>query len=359
MLSMTRRTAIVLSVPTAVAASAIMITNSNAFKAATPVKAATSFLASLDQAQVKVAQYDFDADERFNFHFVPKDRNGLAFRAMNAAQQAAALELMSSCLSQLGMDRVRSIRDTELVLRSMEKAPAEYRNPDKYYITVFGTPSKDKRWAWRFEGHHVTLNWTMEGDKVVGSTPQFFGSNPARIPEGQNMAGFRLLPKEEDNARALVKSLSTEQAAKAIIADKAPSDILTGANREAMRQGEAGIPFDALTSEQQKALKELVGIHAAAQSDKISRARLASINKDGWKTVVFAWMGGMEPGQGHYYRIQGKSFLVEYDCTQNNNNHIHAAWRDFGSDFGGKVTNADVLGDHLASGHGISEQQSR
>lgn len=356
---MTRRTALVLSVPAAVVTTAIIMTNTHAYKAATPVKAATSFLGTLDQAQAKVAQYDFDADERFNFHFVPKDRNGLAFRAMNAVQQAAALELMSSCLSQLGMDRVRSIRDTELVLRAMENAPAEYRNPDKYYITVFGTPSKDKRWAWRFEGHHVTLNWTMEGDKVVGSTPQFFGSNPARIPAGQNMAGFRLLPKEEDNARALVKSLTAEQSAKAIIGDKAPADILTAANREAMRQGEAGIPFDALTAEQQKALKELVTIHAAAQSDKISRARLASINKDGWKNVVFAWMGGTEPGQGHYYRIQGKSFLVEYDCTQNNNNHIHAAWRDFGSDFGGKVTNADALGDHLASGHGILDQQSR
>ena len=356
---MTRRTALVLSIPAAMAASAIMITNSNAFKAATPVKAATSFLSTLDQAQVKVAQYDFDSDERFNFHFIPKERNGLAFRAMNPAQQAAALELMSSCLSQLGMDRVRSIRDTELVLRAMENAAPDYRNPDKYFVTIFGTPSKDKRWAWRFEGHHVTLNWTMEGDKVVGSTPQFFGSNPARIPAGQNMAGFRLLPKEEDNGRALVKSFSPEQAAKAVIGDKAPADILTAANREAMRQGEAGIPFDALNADQQKALKDLVAVYAAAQSDKISRARLASINKEGWKNVVFAWMGGMEPGQGHYYRIQGKSFLVEYDCTQNNNNHIHAAWRDFGTDFGGKVPSADALGEHLSSGHGISEQQSR
>jgi hypothetical protein len=316
-------------------------------------------LSTLDQAQVKVAQYDFDSDERFNFHFIPKERNGLAFRAMNPAQQAAALELMSSCLSQLGMDRVRSIRDTELVLRSMENAAPDYRNPDKYFVTIFGTPSKDKRWAWRFEGHHVTLNWTMEGDKVIGSTPQFFGSNPARIPAGQNMAGFRLLPKEEDNGRALVKSLSPEQAAKAVIGDKAPADILTAANREAMRQGEAGIPYDALNAAQQKALKDLVGVYAAAQSDKISRARLASINKEGWKNVVFAWMGGMEPGQGHYYRIQGKSFLVEYDCTQNNNNHIHAAWRDFGTDFGGKVPSADALGEHLSSGHGITEQQSR
>lgn len=349
-----RRIILLTSAPIALCATAMIMNNSNASKTVAPTQAASMFLQTLSPDEVKVAQFAFDADERFNFHFIPKDRNGLQFRNMNQVQQTAALQLMSSCLSQIGMDKVRSIRDTELVLRSMENAPVDYRNPDKYYVLVFGTPAKGKRWAWRFEGHHVTLSWTMEGDKVVGSTPQFFGSNPARIPEGQNMAGFRLLAKEEDMARTLVQSLSPEQSVRGVLSQTVPSDILTGANREALRQSDAGIPYNALTGAQQTALKALVTQHASAQSDKISRARLSEIGKDGWTNVVFAWIGGTEPGKGHYYRIQGKSFLIEYDCTQNNNNHIHAAWRDFTSDFGGKIS-ADALGQHIETDHATTK----
>jgi hypothetical protein len=306
-------------------------------------EAAAAFLAALRSEQRVRTVLAFDGDERFNWHFVPRARQGLAFGDMTDAQQAAALALLRSSLSGTGYRKVTTIRELETILREMENdTRGVFRNRDHFYFTVFGTPSATGVWGWRYEGHHVSLNWTMIRGEVIASSPQFLGANPARVAAGSGpLAGTRALAAEEDLARALVTSLDEKQRARAIIDATAPADILTGAQRQAAIQEDKGIPYKALKGTQQGMLLALIEEHANAQPPAVARKRLAAIRKNGLDGVKFAWMGGLLPGQGHYYRVQGATFLIEYDNTQNQANHVHTVWRDFKGDFG-----ADLLADH-------------
>jgi hypothetical protein len=213
------------------------------------------------------------------------------------------------------------------------------RDPELYYFTVFGEPSARGPWSWRYEGHHASLNWTIVDGALAASTPQFLGANPADVLEGPRK-GTRALAAEEDLGRALVKSLSPARRAQAVVSDTAPRDILTGNSRQAAVQDDKGIAYRDLTAEQQGLLLSLIQEYASAHPVAVAQARLARV-KAGLDGVKFAWMGGLEKRQGHYYRIQGPTFLVEYDNTQNGANHIHCVWREFKGDWG-----KDLLAEH-------------
>lgn len=306
--------------------------------------AATAFLASLRPEQRQKAVFPFEnEDERLNWHFIPKPRKGLTFLDMDADQQKAALALLRSGLGATGFRKLSQIRELEKVLRLQENDTAgTNRNPDRYYFSVFGTPGDKGVWGWRYEGHHISLNWTIIDGTVIASSPQFFGANPARVASGP-LEGTRVLAAEEDLGRALVTSLDETQRKVAILDPKAPSDIVSGATREAAILEDRGIAYRDLKRPQQDALLALIREYAAAQPDDLAKRRLDAIRKAGLDSIRFAWMGGIEPGQGHYYRVQGKTFLIEFDDTQTNANHIHSVWRDFKGDFG-----RDLLAEHYA-----------
>ncbi len=271
--------------------------------------------------------------------YVPGNRSGITLKVMSETQRKAAKELLKSCLSEVGFQKVESIRaDLEDVLRQMEQNPG--RDPEQYFIAFFGEPSPKGRWGWRFEGHHVSLSFTYLDGRLVATSPQFLGSNPARVLEGPHK-DLRVLGKEEGLGRQLVISLSLEQKSSAIIGKTAPADIVTSNQRVAAVLDVTGIPFPALNKVQAVAMREIVKLFADIQRPDQAKARLAKIEKSGWEKVRFAWMGSIEPGKGHYYRIQGPTFLIEYDNTQNNANHVHAVWRDFKGDFG-----RDALAEH-------------
>jgi hypothetical protein len=217
------------------------------------------------------------------------------------------------------------------------------RDPDLYYFTIFGTPGSAS-WAWRYEGHHLSQNWTFAGGKAAATSPAFFGANPARVASGP-LEGTRALAAEEDLAFAFLASLTEDQRRTAVVSATAPRDILTAASRRAERLGDEGLAANALTGPQQAALMKLIEEHAGAQPPALAAMRMRRVRESGLETLMFAWMGATErgPGNGHYYRIQGPSFLIEYDNTQNNANHQHIVWRDFAGDFG-----ADVLAIHYA-----------
>jgi hypothetical protein len=183
------------------------------------------------------------------------------------------------------------------------------------------------------------LNWTIVNGVVAASTPQFLGADPADVSTGPRK-GTRALAAEEDLGRALVRSLTASQRTEAVLRTTAPSGILSGATRVAAIQEDKGLPWVRLTQEQQGLLLSLLEEHASVQSPAVAQARLARVRKD-LKSVKFAWMGGLEKGQGHYYRIQGSTFLIEYDNTQDGANHIHSVWRDFKGDWG-----KDLLAEH-------------
>jgi len=304
------------------------------------LEASRAFLAILNPAQRARTVFPFNSDERFRWFYTPVSRKGIPLKELNASQQKAALALLHAGLSEKGYTKAETIRKLEDVLREIEKGQGPTRDPDLYFFTFFGEPSADGAWGWRYEGHHCSQNWTIVNGKSIGSSPQFFGANPAKVHDG-SMVGIRVLSAEEDLGRSLVKSLSPEQRADAIISTSAPGDILTTNQRLAAIQEDKGIAYSKLTSDQQGALMALIEEYLSAQSRTEARQRLDKIRQAGFDQIKFAWMGSLEEGEGHYYRVQGSTFLIEYDNTQNNANHIHCVWRDFKGDWG-----ADVLAEH-------------
>ncbi len=300
---------------------------------------AKHFLASLNSEQAAKARFQFNDEERFNWHFIPRDRKGLAISEMSPHQKHLASALLSSALSQRGYIKATSIMSLEDVLRIMEKDSGERRNPEKYYFSIFGEPTEKGTWAFRFEGHHVALNFTMANGKVSGG-PQFFGANPAEVREGPRK-GLRVLHAEEDLGRDLMKALTAEQKSVAIVSKEAYKDILTEASRKASLKGQpSGLSASKMTAAQRELLMKLISEYTDNVPEPVAVVRRALIKKAG-NNIFFAWAGVEEKGGPHYYRIQTPEVIIEYDNTQNNNNHIHAVWREINGDFGG-----DLLGEH-------------
>lgn len=302
-------------------------------------EAVRSFLDTLDASQRARVQFPFDSEERFNWFYVPREREGLPLKRMTPAQQQAALKVLQTGLSQKGYSKAEAIRALEPVLAAIENDPVR-RDPENYYLTVFGEPGVDTTWGLRWEGHHLSLHWTLVNGKAIATTPQFFGSNPAEVRSGPKR-GTRVLHAEEDLGRALVQALDEAQRRVAIVSPEAPADILTTNTRKAGILEQTGLAYRDMTAEQRGMLLALIEEYASAMPRRLAAERVQKIRNAGLDDVRFAWMGSTEKGGLHYYRVQGPTFLIEYDCVQNGGNHIHAVWRDFDGDFG-----RDLLEEH-------------
>jgi hypothetical protein len=309
------------------------------------VTSARTFLATLTPEQKQRTQFPFDSDERFAWFYTPIARKGLTFKDMDGGQRTAAMSLLRAGLSEKGYAKAETIRALEDVLVEMGGNP-RVRDKELYYFSVFGEPAPDTTWGWRYEGHHVSQHWTIVNGKALVTTPQFFGANPAEVRQGQKK-GLRALAIEEDLAYQLVESLDEGQRKLAIIDSHAPNDILTSNSRQAAMQADLGVPYARLTQEQQGRLMQLIEVHAGATVEAIAQQRLVKLRGAGIENIKFGWMGDLDRSHGHYYRIQGPTFLIEFDNTQDDANHIHTVWRDFKGDFG-----RDLLQEHYeASRH--------
>jgi len=302
--------------------------------------ATRAFLATLDSAQKAKAVLPFNSEERFRWFYTPVSRKGLPLKEMNTSQQRAALLLLHAGLSEKGYTKAETIRKLEDVLREIEQGKGPTRDPDLYFFTFFGEPDAKSAWGWRYEGHHCSQNWTIVNGQSIGSSPQFFGANPAEVREGP-MKGTRVLAAEEDLGRSLVKSLTPAQRTEAVINTAAPDDILTSNQRKAAIHEDKGVAYSKLNKDQQGMLMALIEEYLSAQPRAQAIQRLDKIKQAGFDQIKFAWMGGLEKGERHYYRVQGSTFLIEYDNTQNSANHIHCVWRDFNGDWG-----EDLLAEH-------------
>jgi hypothetical protein len=305
--------------------------------------AAKAFLAALNPSQRMQAVHEFKSDERLNWHYIPKDRKGIILKDLSAAQRQLAMALLASGLSAQGFNKATNIMSLESVLAEMEGPNRRFpRDPALYHVWIFGTPDPKGTWAWRFEGHHLSASFTLVKGEYFASTPSFLGSNPAEVRTGPRK-GLRVLASEEDAGRRLVQALTPSQRKAAIIETVAPKEILSEAKRRATPLQPAGIAAIDLGPEQRQLLMALVREYTRRVRTDVADQDLKKIQEAGWDKVTFAWAGGLEKGQGHYYRVQGPTFLLEYDNTQNDNNHIHAVWRDFNGDFG-----EDLLRKHYA-----------
>jgi hypothetical protein len=295
-------------------------------------EAAQNFLASLGPELKAQATFTLTDTERENWHFIPRDRKGLSLKEMSPAQRHLAHALLASSLSHRGYLQATTIMSLEDILRDLEQGRGPVRDPERYFVSVFGEPGAKAVWGWRFEGHHVSLNFTLANGAVTG-TPSMFGTNPAEVRTGPR-AGLRVLGREEDLGRTLVRSLNDEQRKEAIISSTAPADVLSVPGQRAKLLEPPGLSASKLTPVQRDTLKQIVAEYVHRCREELAATDLAKIEAAGWDKLQFAWAGSIEPGQGSYYRVQGPSFILELDNTQNNANHIHAVWRDFANDFG-------------------------
>lgn len=315
-------------------------------------QAAAHFLSSLSAAQKEMALFPFDTAERINWHFIPKDnRKGLPVYEMTEPQRQAAMALLRAALSEQGYAKTTSIMQMENVLREIEHRGRTdmYRNPLKYYFTVFGDPAGSAPWGWRVEGHHVSLNFSATHHLFVSSTPGFMGSNPDSVMSGEQK-GKRILKEEAALAFTLLHSFSGDQSAQALFSKTAPPEIVSGTgNRQAMIKAPVGISYNKLTALQQQVFRQLLGVYIHRYTKLFVDEMMEDIQKAGMDKLYFGWAGSLDPvpGQGHYYRIQGPTILIEYDNTQNNANHVHTVVRDLLHDFGG-----DLLLEHYRQEHG-------
>jgi len=273
----------------------------------------------------------FNSNERTNWSYLPGRRGGVALGEMTDHQRKSAFALIRTALSDAGYRKTTEVIELEGVLREMERNDS--RDPDRYWFTLFGSPSKSSRWGWRVEGHHLSFNFASVTSELISATPAFLGAHPATVLFGERK-GLRVLGAEEDLARGLIGSLSSEQKRIAIVSTSAPRDIITGTNRKARLSRFEGISYKSLTHGQQKDLLALLELYIGNMEKTIADRSWERIRNAGVDAIYFAWAGTITPGGAHYYRIHGPTFVVEYDNTQNNANHVHSVWRDFENDFG-------------------------
>ena len=271
-----------------------------------------------------------------------KEREGLQIRHMNEAQRKAAHGLLRTVLSEVGYGKATKIMELESLLAELQKGKTgPLRDSERYYFAIFGQPTADGRWGLSIEGHHLSLNFVIDKGNVISSTPTALCANPA-IVMNENVPtikkGTRVLAKEETLAFDLVTSLTAEQRKAAIIAEKAPGEIRAAGEEQPPKDAPAGIPAEKLTTEQRAILQSLIVEYANNLPADVAKGRLEAIDREGLGQVHFAWAGADKPGVGHYYRVQGPTFLIEFvnvqaDSAGNPANHIHSVWRDMTGDF--------------------------
>jgi hypothetical protein len=305
-----------------------------------------------------MAAFPFESAEREHWGFTPseifKRTGGVTLGAMTEPQRQAAHDLLKAGLSQKGYLTATSIMDLDSILKIIEDAGGGdaarglhmERNPLKYYISIFGTPGPRGAWGWRVEGHHVSLNFTIVNGSMVVATPQFFGSNPAEVRIDNPKKGLRVLAEEEDTARALLMALDAGQRTKAVINATAPNDIVTTNKLKIDPLAPAGITVAELQPTQRDLLMKVIDSYVSAMAPDIAADRMAKVRQAGIEKIGFAWAGEGERGKKHYYRLQGPTFLIEFDNSQDDGNHIHSVWRDFNGDFG-----HDILREHIGEFH--------
>jgi hypothetical protein len=311
------------------------------------VACASEFLGSLDDKLKSKAFFEYNDDERYNWNFVPKPRKGLSLRELDENQKRLGLLMLRASLSDQGYNKTTGIVALEAILREVEGRAADdtYRDPLNYYFTIFGTPSREKVWGWRFEGHHVSVNFSSVNGLIEASTPTFMGANPAVVPGGEHK-GRQTLQLETELGFQLLSSLSPAQLKLALFSETPLPEIVSGNDREAKLLEPKGISYSELSASQKELFDRLLNVFIKNYQLGFSEKLMEKIKKAGIENLSFAWAGSQSPGAGHYYRIQGPMLLIEYDNTQTNANHVHTTVRDLTNDFAG-----DILKEHYRNEH--------
>ena len=317
----------------------------------TATQAAQRVIEATAPAQRRELVLPFTEAMRSDWSYVPRRRDGLAWKAMSTAQREATTALLRTALNERGLDKVRAVMALEITLRQLE-AFGFSRDPENYALAIYGEPGVGG-WGWRIEGHHLSLHFSLEGHRYVSTLPQFFGANPAVVPRdvggGAPREGFRLLGSEEDLARQWLASLNQSQRARAIFDTRPFGDIVSRNAARARPLDAVGLSFAEMDPAQQAQVLKLIGAFADHLQPDLTEARLMRVRAAPLESIRVGWAGSDQPRQPHYFRIQGANFLIEFDNS--GGNHIHSVWRDFDGDFG-----RDVLREHYRGAEGTTHR---
>lgn len=295
------------------------------------VSGALSLIDSFNPEQKKMAMLDFGDEDRTTWTYLPaQNRRGLPLKKMQPNQKKLVNDFLRLHLSEMGYKKTQDVIALEQILFEMEGSSK--RDTELYFLSFFGNPQKDHIWGWSFEGHHVSLNFTVINGKI-STSPRFLGSNPAEVRHGKQK-GLRVLKSEEDLGMELINSMNEDQKSMAVISEKTYGEIVTASDSKVDHLGSKGLPVSRFNQKQKDLLQKLLDVYIYYLTDELAAERKQQIDKAGLESLVFAWAGSLNKGSAHYYRIQGAEFLIEFDNSQNNANHVHTVWRDFDGDFG-------------------------
>jgi Protein of unknown function (DUF3500) len=298
--------------------------------------AASRFVAALDANQKSQATFPFDSAERFNWHWIPRERKGLPIKNLTPEQRALAFGLLDTGLSTKGVLKATTIMSLEEILRVQEHGTGPVRDPELYFVSVFGNPGDQGEWGWRIEGHHLSLNYTLRHGKVVSATPFMFGSNPAEV-RGGSRKGLRNLATMEGPANKLLLSLNEDQRKEAIVSPEVPDVTTTPNSEQPPTAAPIGISGASLDANQRETLAEFVRAYYENFPESI-RADLLDQFVRGAQSLHFAWYGPRDPSKPHAFRIQGPTLLIDFNDKQDGANHIHTFYRSLLGDFGRPLT---------------------
>ncbi len=309
------------------------------------VQRARDFLDTLTDAQRRQTLYPFEAETRLDWHFFPRTRPGLALREMAQAQQERVWALLAAGLSERGLAAARDVIRTEAILGDLT-GRRQYRDPENYALVIFGEPASAKPWSWRFEGHHLSLTFTVVPGQGVAATPAFVGANPATVPKPHTQAGFKALGPQEEHGFRLLNSLTDGQRNQALIASESFGNILSVPGREGRLEQRVGLALGDMTTAQRQQALTLIDAYVRNVRSEFAKQELETLAAASLDAIHFAWAGSLQPDRPHYYRLHGPRLVIEYDNTQNGANHIHAVWHDPTNLFG-----QDLLRAHYETSH--------
>ena len=327
-------------------------------------EAAAAWLASLDDDQRDEALYAFDDGERFDIRLAPIWLEGLRRDSMSESQWKGWLGVLATTLSPEGLRQVETVISLEREVRRRDAESGWFgdafgglvHGEDRYFVAFFGEPAAGRDWGLRFDGHHLSLNWTVAADGRVSASPVFLGSEPRQVPEGWERAGLRGVPEEEDRARALWESLDASQreAAHLVFSEASgPGNgnrpLFLGEGRHAEPGEPTGLPRSAMTPPQAALLDAILDVYLSRLAPPLHEAQRAAIGD--LDTLHFAWAGSFTPGEPLYYRVHGPTHLIEFDNTVPEADHVHTIVRDLKNDFG-----RDVLAAHYRDHHGRTQR---
>ena len=309
-------------------------------------EAALNLLESLDEDGRATVQHAFDDPDRRDWHYTPRSRPGLPLGDMDAAQRERVFALLRTVLSEQGLRKVNGVIQLEGILRELSGIFGAFRDPGNYAVAIFGDPDGKAPWGWRFEGHHLSLTFTIVPGQGIAATPAFFGTNPAVVPPEHEHHGLRVLKQEHDLAFALVNGLTGTQRDAAILQPDSFGDILTGPGREDSLRQPQGLPLGRMTVDQRGAVLSLIESYIGNMRPAVAARELRDLREAGLDRLHFAWAGSTTPDAAHYYRLHGPTAIIEYDNTQAGATHAHSVWHNPTNGFG-----ADLLRRHHERDH--------